>query len=218
MGMDLIVVAVKNVEAVIFGYTCRVSTSTSPFTEPACRIPLLFEERSDGQLSGSQRRASIIRSDRRVSRMFTRHQIATQRCADRRTRQGVGESQTLSGKLINPRRFDVPVAHVPEFVIGEFVRHDVNDIRRLRFGNVDIKTTQTKHREPQPRGHRPFSGLRIFQGHLGSPQQSPPRRNKVLGGTGEKKAEADTAPGSVALYSNRYSAALTKLPTSRVQN
>ena len=73
MGMDLIVVAVKNVEAVIFGYTRRVSTSTSPFTEPACRIPLLFEERSDGQLSGSQRRASIIRSDRRVSRMFTRH-------------------------------------------------------------------------------------------------------------------------------------------------
>ena len=63
--------------------------------------------------------------------MLSRHEVAAQGGADRSSGKGMGESDAILCHGINARSLDVGVSHVPQLVIGELVRHDVDDIREL---------------------------------------------------------------------------------------
>ena len=56
------------------------------------------------------------------------HQIATKRTTNRGTGQGMGETNALFGKAIDYRSLDEGVAHVGEFVVGQLVGHEIDDV------------------------------------------------------------------------------------------
>jgi len=65
-----------------------------------------------------------------VPLVFAGHQRTAQGRADWRCRKGVGETEAFSGHRIDARSLDVGIPHVAEFEIGQFVRHEIDDVGR----------------------------------------------------------------------------------------
>ncbi len=128
MGVDLIVVSKEQIEAVLFGNSRGIPSTASPLSEAPRGVASFLEEGGNGLFFGPKRGSSVVRPDRRMPGMLARHQVAAQGPANRRTCQGLGEANAFPCKLIDYRCFDQRVAHVGELVVGQLVRHEVDDV------------------------------------------------------------------------------------------
>ena len=69
----LIVVAVKNIEAVLLRHTGRIAPTTTPLAEAAGRVADFLEDRGDGRLARAQRSAAVVRANRGVPGVLAGH-------------------------------------------------------------------------------------------------------------------------------------------------
>ena len=144
MRVHLVVVAVKHVEAVLLRHTGRVPAAASPLAKAARRVATVLEHRGDRRFAGPQRRPAAVRTNRGVSRVLARHQVAAQRRADRRPGQRRREPYSLRRKAVDVGCLDVRISHVRQLVICKLVGHDIDNVRLLCRQRRD-------HRGPQNR-------------------------------------------------------------------
>ena len=76
VGVDLVVVAEEDVEAMFLGYARGIAPPASPFPESARGIAFFLEQGSDGFLIGPQRSASVVGPDRGMPGVLAGHQVA----------------------------------------------------------------------------------------------------------------------------------------------
>ena len=79
-----------------------------------------------------------------MPRMFTGHQITTQRRTDRCPRQRRRETDALRCKAVDVRGLDVRIPHVRQLVVRKLIGHDVNDVRLLRSQRHDRRDHQNR--------------------------------------------------------------------------
>ena len=84
-----------------------------------------------------------------MSRVLACHHASPHGRANRRDRKGPFEDKPLSSQFVDPRRLEFLTAHVSDFVVPEFVGHDVDDVRqRLRASRLtrdDREESERRH-------------------------------------------------------------------------
>ena len=130
--MHLIVVAEKDVEAVLLRNAGRVASSAAPFAEAAGRIAALLQHRSDRRLFSPQRSSAAVDAHRGMTRMLAGEQAAARRRTNGRARQQVREAGAFGRQPVDVRRAKVRVPHIAGLVVTQLVDDEVNDVG-LRF-------------------------------------------------------------------------------------
>jgi len=119
-------------------------SGTPVVAEPAGGVAGPLEHRGDGLFAGAQGRAAAVLPHRNVAHVLAGHQRAARRGADRAAGQGLGEANPFGRHAIDVGRLQLWVAHARKFVIGQLVRHHVDDVR---LAALDVRGGKRRRRE-----------------------------------------------------------------------
>ena len=128
MGMNLVIVAKKHIEAVSFGNSGGIASTASPFAEASRCVSTLFQDGGNGRFTGSQGCPTIVGTYRCMTRMFAGHEITAKRCAHRGACQSLSETDAFCGKLVDMGCANVGIAHMAQLIVGQFIGHEVHDV------------------------------------------------------------------------------------------
>ena len=128
MGMNLVVVAEENIEAVLFRDARRPAPATAPFTEAAGRVARLPEHVRHGDILGAKGLLPGISTNGRMTQVLARHQAAARGRADRSAGEHLREPHPFSGETVDVRRFQKGMPHTRQFVVAQLIHHDKDDI------------------------------------------------------------------------------------------
>ena len=132
MRMDLIVVAKKLIKAMLFWHTCRSTPTSSPLAEPTSGVPSFLQHAGNRSFASAKGCSARIVPYRTVSHVLAGHharpQWPTNRCRGQRLR----ETDSLGSHPVNIGSAKSLIAHVRQFVIRQFIRHDVHDVGQPR--------------------------------------------------------------------------------------
>ena len=126
--VHLIVVTEEDIEAVILRHAGRTAPAAAPLAKTTGGIAGLLQQGGDGHFAGAQRRAATVGPNRGVAAVLAGHQHTTSWRTQRGTGQALCEAHPFGGQLIDVGSVEVRMAHVREFVVAQFVRHDVDDV------------------------------------------------------------------------------------------
>ena len=147
VGVNLVVIAQEDIEAVPFRYAGGTSSAAPPLAESAGGISGLFQDRSDRFLALAHGSTAAIGPHRGVARMFSGEQTAPRGRAERRAGQGLGKADSFGRHAVDIRRDNVGMPHARQLVIPQLVAHDKNDVR--------LASIRLSRRQPGKRGpHR----------------------------------------------------------------
>ena len=155
MSMDLIVVAKKVVEAVLFRNSTGPTAADAPFAKSSGGIPFRFQHLRQRRFVSPDGIEAIVTSHRSVPRVKSGEQDATGGPANGCSCIGVCESHPLACYPVDVGGEEIGMSHVPGLEISPFIKHEVDDVRLflVTMGGRDDLGDQQENRK------KPFHGV-----------------------------------------------------------
>ena len=153
--VHLVVVAKKQIKAMLLRHARRAASPAAPFAKAARGIARRFQKRADRGFVCSQRRAPPVGPHRRVAAVLAGKKAAPRRRTDGRPSQGRREPHAFGCHLIEPWRLQMRIAHAGELKVAQLVGHDVDDIRPAGLLGVGRRQMCQRAHHGQGRHHPP---------------------------------------------------------------